>query len=60
MAVEAAADTDGFVFVPVRGPKRRIHFEPMSEGKYRRVESVWTGCEWREVGSEVCLSMRRV
>lgn len=57
---ETAADARGFVYEPIRGPKRRVEYEPRSDGTYQRVESVWTGGTWQPVGREVVKSMRRI
>lgn len=38
---------------PARGPPRRVRFEPRSDGRWMRIESVWTGCKWRPTGREV-------
>lgn len=57
---ETVADLDGYVFEPVHGPKRRVVFEPRSDGDYDRVEAVWTGCRWRPTGRERVLSVRTV
>lgn len=38
---------------PVRGPPRRVVFEPLSDGRIERTEAEWTGCTWRPVGREV-------
>lgn len=55
-----AAEADGFVYEPVRGPKRRIEYEPRSDGGFDRVESVWTGCRWRETARERLTTLRRI
>ncbi len=47
----SVADARGFVYEPLRGPKRKIEFEPRSDGGFVRVEAVWNGCQWREVGT---------
>lgn len=52
-------DAHGFVYEPVRGPKRKIAFEPRSDGRFDRVEAVWTGCAWRTTGSEIVATVRR-
>ena len=57
---ETVADARGFVYEPIRGPKRRVEYEPRSDGTYERVESIWTGCTWRPVGREIVKSMRRI
>jgi hypothetical protein len=57
---ETVADARGFVYEPIRGPKRRVEFETQPDGSYLRIESEWTGCAWREIGREPCLSMRRI
>ena len=36
---------------PVMGPPRRVVYEPATEG-FVRSEQVWTGCRWRQTGSE--------
>ena len=54
------ADAHGFVYEPLRGPKRCVEFEPRLDGGFERVESVWTGCGWRETGREVVETVRRV
>jgi hypothetical protein len=54
------ADARGFVYEPLRGPKRKIEFEPRSDGTFMRVEAVWNGCGWRVTGREVVKSIRRL
>lgn len=54
------SDAHGFVYRPTRGPKRRVVFEPRSEGGWLRVEAEWNGCQWRETGREVVETVRRV
>ncbi|WP_324666068.1 hypothetical protein [Haloarcula sediminis] len=56
----SVADAKGFVYEPVRGPKRKIEFEPRSDGGFVRVEAVWNGCQWRVTGREVVTTMRRI
>ncbi|WP_276250569.1 hypothetical protein [Haloarcula rara] len=56
----SVADARGFVYEPVRGPKRKVEFEPRSDGGFERVEAVWTGCTWRVTGREVITSMGRI
>ena len=53
-------DAKGFVYEPLRGPKRKIEFEPRSDGRFERVEAVWTGCIWRVTGREIVTAMRRI
>ncbi|WP_199722472.1 hypothetical protein [Haloarcula sp. Atlit-47R] len=53
-------DTSGFVYEPARGPKRRVVFEPRSDGDYLRTTAVWNGCQWRETGREVVTDLQRV
>jgi len=60
MNSESVADANGFVYEPVRGPKRKIEFEPQSAGGFMRVEAVWTGCQWRVTGREGVTSMRQI
>lgn len=36
---------------PDRGPRRKVRFEPVSEG-WRRTTYQWNGCQWRPVGTE--------
>ena len=38
---------------PPRQPARKLVFEPRSDGDWLRIEKSWTGCTWREVGTEV-------
>jgi len=38
---------------PVRGPPERDRYEPRSDGRWRRVDEVWTGCAWRPRGSAI-------
>jgi hypothetical protein len=59
MSIELS-ETNGFIYEPVRGSQRKIHFEECGDGGFYRIESVWTGCEWRETGRERCTMMRRV
>ncbi|MFC7077884.1 hypothetical protein [Haloarcula halophila] len=54
------ADAHGFVYQPVRGPKRRVEFEPRSDGRFERVESMWNGCRWKETGREALANVRRI
>lgn len=49
----SVADARGFVYEPVRGPKRKIEFEPGSASCFERVEAVWNGSQWRVTGQEV-------
>lgn len=60
MTDATVAEAKGFVYEPVRGPKRKIEFEPRSDGRFERIEAVWTGCTWRVTGREVLTSMRRI
>lgn len=53
-------DTTGFIYEPVRGSKRKIEFEPRSDNRFERVESVWTGCRWRITGREIVTKIRRI
>ena len=53
-------DAKGFVYEPVRGPKRKIQFTPRSDGRFERVEAVWNGCCWRVTGREIVTTMRRI
>lgn len=52
---------DGLVVVyePQRGARRRVAFEPRTDGRYDRIVSVWTGCDWRVTGREVVAIIRR-
>jgi hypothetical protein len=59
MSIELSG-ANGFIYEPVRGSQRKIHFEERGDGGFDRVESVWTGCEWRETDRERCTTMRRV
>ena len=54
------AEARGFVYEPLRGPKRKVEFEPRSTGGFERVEAVWTGCGWRVTGREVVTTIRRI
>jgi len=58
--MSSVAEAQGFVYEPMRGPKRRVEFEPRSDGSYLRIESVWTGCGWREKGRERVTTIRRI
>ena len=49
----------GFVYDPLRGPKRRVEFRPRDDGEFVRIESVWTGCDWRPLGSERVATVRQ-
>jgi len=60
MNSETVADARGFVYQPVRGPKRRVEFEPRSDGGFERIESVWTGCKWRPTGREIVQNVYRI
>ncbi|MDS0278458.1 hypothetical protein NDI85_11680 [Halomicroarcula sp. S1AR25-4] len=44
---DAVAEPNGFVYEPVRGPKRKVESEPRSDGSFERVEAIRTGCQWR-------------
>jgi hypothetical protein len=37
MKERSVADTNGFVYEPVRGPKRKVKFEPRSDGRFERI-----------------------
>jgi hypothetical protein len=52
-------DAHGFVYKPVRGPKRRVRFEPRSDGRWERLSEEWTGCRWRTTGREIVETVRR-
>jgi hypothetical protein len=56
----SVADTKGFVYEPVRGPKRKVEFEPRSDDGLERIEAVWNGCQWRVTGQEVVTTIRRI
>jgi len=56
----SVADANGFVYEPVRGPKRKIEFRERTDEGFERIEAVWTGCNWRVTGREVVLTMRRI
>ncbi|MBO4249478.1 hypothetical protein IL252_16850 [Halomicrobium sp. IBSBa] len=60
MTSQSVAEGKGFVYEPVRGPKRKVEFEPRSDGGFERIEAVWTGCGWRVTGREVVTTMRRI
>jgi hypothetical protein len=61
MSGQSVADAKGFIYEPVRGPKRKIEFERQSDGSgFERIEAVWTGCQWRVTGREVVTTMRRI
>jgi hypothetical protein len=47
MSGVSVADAKGFMYEPVRGSKRKIEFEPRSDGGFERVEAVWNGCQCR-------------
>lgn len=47
------ADRFDVVYELACGPKRRVRFEPRSDGDWERIEGVWTGCSWRPTGREV-------
>jgi len=46
-------DSKGFVYEPIRGPRRKVIFRPKPDDRFERIESVWTGCRWRVTGREV-------
>jgi hypothetical protein len=54
------ADTRGFVYESVRGPKQKVECKPRSDDGFERVEAVWNGCQWRVTGREVVTTMRRI
>ncbi|WP_324666118.1 hypothetical protein [Haloarcula sediminis] len=56
----SVADANGFVYEPVRGPKRKIEFKQRPDESIERIEAVWTGCGWRVTGREIVLTMRRI
>lgn len=56
----STADASGFVYEPARGPKRRVVFEPRTDGDFLRKTAVWNGCQWRETGREVVTDLRSV
>ncbi|MFC6975661.1 hypothetical protein ACFQL1_14960 [Halomicroarcula sp. GCM10025709] len=60
MNPETVADARGFVYEPARGPKRRVLYEPRSDGRFERIESVWTGCTWRPTGREIVENVYRI
>ena len=60
MSGTSVAEAKGFVYEPVRGPKRKIEFKARSDGGFVRVEAVWNGCQWRVTGREVVTTMRRI
>ncbi|NLV08218.1 hypothetical protein GOC83_19030 [Haloarcula rubripromontorii] len=56
MSEVSVADANGFVYESVRGPKRKIEFEPRSDGGFERIEVVWNGCRWRVTGREIVVA----
>jgi len=60
MSDVSVADANGFIYKPVRGPKRKIEFLPRSDGDFERIEAVWNGCQWRVTGREVVATFRRM
>lgn len=50
--------SDGFavVYDDADGrPPRRLRFEPRDDGRWDRIEEIWSGCSyWRPVGRAVC------
>jgi len=60
MASASVTDAKGFVYEPVRGPKRKIEFEPRSDDGFKRIDSVWNGSQWRVTGGEIVTTMRRI
>jgi len=38
---------------PARGPRRRLAWEPQSDGRWTFTEREDTGCKWRLVGTEI-------
>ncbi len=47
MSSQSVAEAKGFVYEPVRGPKRKVEFKPRSDGGFERIEAVWNGCQSR-------------
>jgi len=37
---QSVADANGLMYEPVRGPNRKIEFEPRSDGGFKRIEAV--------------------
>jgi hypothetical protein len=46
MSELSVTDANGFVYEPVRGPKRGRSIEPQSDGGFERVGAVWNSCQW--------------
>ncbi len=53
-------DTRGFVYEPIGGEKRKVEFEPQSDGQFIRTEALWTGCRWRVTGEEIVATVWEV
>lgn len=45
---------EGFTveWTPSVGSRRRLRFEPRSDGTWWRISDHWTGCSWYEEGRE--------
>lgn len=39
-------------YTPAGGPRRRVTFEWVPGAGWTRRMSVWTGCSWRQTGTE--------
>ena len=55
---EPITEPIGFSYDPLRGPTGKIEFTPRADGRFNRVEAVWTGCTWRETGLEIVRTIR--
>jgi len=44
----------------MRGTRRKVEFVLRDDGRFDRIEKVWTGCGWRVTGQEVVSLIRRL
>lgn len=44
-------------WTPLKGPPRKMVFEPRSIGGWERSEKTWTGELWRHAGSEIVANL---
>jgi len=57
---ETDTETFGHVYEPMRGTRRKVEFVPRDDGRFDRIEMVWTGCAWRVTGQERVSLIRRL
>jgi hypothetical protein len=42
---------------PATGPPERDRYEPREDGRWTRIDEVWSGCAWHGRGTEVVKSI---